>query len=99
MTSDDLYDSKKFFYNSKSYIIWTNFDAEQQNSHLVQVHANPEVVRDRTDQSGSFNVHAITMTNTNESMTEYWALAADYKNKVKLTSFDLKWLSLIKILI
>ena len=90
MTLNDLYHSKNYFYNSKSYIIWTNFDAEQQNSHLVQVHANPEVVRDRTDQSGSFNVHAITMTNTNESMTEYWALAADYKNKVILTSFDLK---------
>ena len=54
------------------------------------------MVRDRTDQSGSFNVHAITMTNTNESMTEYWALAADYKNKVKLTLSHLKSPYLIK---
>jgi hypothetical protein len=64
-----------------SYIVWTNFDAEHQSSHLVQMHANPEVVRDQTDQSGSFNVYAITMPNTNESLTEYWALAADYKHK------------------
>ena len=36
-------------------------------------------MRDQTDQSGSFNVQAITMTNS--TLTEYWALAADYKNK------------------
>lgn len=65
--------------DESSYIIWTNFDADHQSSHLVQVHANPEVVRDQTDQSGSFNVQAITMTNS--TLTEYWALAADYKNK------------------
>ena len=64
-----------------SYVIFTNFDAEAKSSHLVRVHANPEIVRDVTDEGGSFNVQTISMTNTNETMTEYWALAADYKNK------------------
>jgi len=52
-----------------SFVIFTNFDADQKSSHLVRVHANPEVVRDNTDEAGSFNVQTISMTNTNETMT------------------------------
>ena len=52
-----------------SFVIFTNFDADQKSSHLVRVHANPEIVRSHTDDGGSFNVQTISMTNTNETMT------------------------------
>lgn len=66
-----------------SYVVWTNFDSDNQSSHLVKVHANPEVVRNQTDTSGSFSVHAITMSNSTETKSEFWALGADYNNKVR----------------
>lgn len=67
--------------DDESFVVWTNFDSDNQSSHLVKVHANPEVVRNQTDTSGSFSVHAITMSNSTETKSEYWALSADYNNK------------------
>ncbi|CBY14574.1 unnamed protein product, partial [Oikopleura dioica] len=67
--------------DQESYVVWTNFDSDNQSSHLVKVHANPEVVRNQTDTSGSFSVHAITMSNSTETKSEFWALGADYNNK------------------
>ena len=52
-----------------SFIVFTNFNADEKSSHLVKVHANPEIVRSATDTGGSFNVQTVFMTNTSESLT------------------------------
>lgn len=52
-----------------SFIVFTNFNADEKSSHLVRVHANPEIVRSATDTGGSFNVQTVFMTNTSESLT------------------------------
>nr|XP_039264367.1 low-density lipoprotein receptor-related protein 2-like isoform X3 [Styela clava] len=62
-----------------SLVIWTNYDAASESTHLLRVQADPEIVKQETDNGGSFNV--TVLTGSNRSMTEYWALAADYNKK------------------
>jgi len=46
----------------------------------LSVQADPEIVKNMTDQSGSFNVKVLV--SSNKSRTEYWAVAADYNDNL-----------------
>nr|XP_018667559.1 low-density lipoprotein receptor-related protein 6-like isoform X2 [Ciona intestinalis] len=62
-----------------SLVIWTNYDAQSQSTHLLSVMADPEVVKNKTDTSGVFNVSV--MVGSNKTHTEFWALAGHYAEK------------------
>jgi len=61
-----------------SLVVWTNRNP-QRGSHIVSIHADPEIVKNMTDHKGNLDLNALVTSNY--SRTEYWAVAADYSGK------------------
>ena len=49
-------------------------------SHILWIHADPEVVKTMADPSGLFRVPVLSFPNT--SFAEFYALAGDYHRNV-----------------
>ena len=66
--------------NDKSVIYWTMFDDEQEVSQLSTISADPELVRQTLNEADERFQIPVIQHSGNDTMKEYWAVAADYKH-------------------
>ncbi|XP_076814506.1 low-density lipoprotein receptor-related protein 2-like isoform X1 [Clavelina lepadiformis] len=63
-----------------SLVVWTNYDATSESSHILSVHADPEIVKNQTGQTGHFNVSILVKSN--DSVAEFWSVTGNYHRNV-----------------
>lgn len=63
-----------------SLIIWTSFDSLYQQRSLMKVYADEVIAKFETNATKTLN--ATVIVELNETVSEFWALTADYNDKV-----------------